>query len=215
MPPVLYSFRRCPYAMRARMAIAASGIACELREVVLRDKPQAMLDASPKGTVPVLVLPDQVIDESLDVMRWALTTRDPHGWLEAPGEGLVSRCDEDFKQHLDRYKYPDRYEDVAAGTERDHACDFIGALEARLERHSHLQGDAARFADVGIFPFVRQFAAVDRQWWAGAPYPRVRAWLDRWLASPLFALCMTKYDKWEPGSDVVTFPPVTRPTPAP
>lgn len=208
--PILYSFRRCPYAIRARMALAAADIRCELREVLLRDKPPAMLEASAKGTVPVLVVDDRVIDESLDVMRWALAEQDPLLWRGGPAEetrALLRDNDGPFKHHLDRYKYSVRHDDVDAQAERDQAAMFIAQLEARLEGGTYLMGEQSRLADVAIFPFVRQFAGVDKAYWQGAPFANTRRWLDQWCASPLFARCMHKSPPWHPQDDRVFFPP--------
>ena len=201
--PILYSFRRCPYAMRARLALHVSGQAVEHREILLRDKPQAMLDASPKGTVPVLVLPDgQVLDESLDIMRWALGRNDPEDWLAdcAQGQTLIAACDGPFKHHLDRYKYASRYENADAEQHRTKACDFLDELNQRLADHANLLGDSMRLADAAIFPFVRQFAMTDRDWFDAQPLAGVRAWLDRHLAGPRFAAIMTKHPLWNSPS---------------
>ncbi|WP_306025979.1 glutathione S-transferase [Oceaniradius stylonematis] len=215
LPPVLYSFRRCPYAMRARLAIAASGIAVELREVVLRDKPAAMIQASPKATVPVLVLPDgTVIDESWDVMVWALSQADPECWwpkdrfVRSEVETLVAANDGSFKAALDRYKYPNRYENetISETQQRAIAADHLQPLDARLERHEWLLGDRATLADYAILPFVRQFAHVDRGWFDAQPWPHLRDWLDRFLASERFASIMRKYPQWHPGDVDTVFP---------
>jgi glutathione S-transferase len=205
--PVLYSFRRCPYAMRARLALLASGQPIELREVVLRDKPQALRDASPKATVPVLVLPDgQVIDESLDIMLWALRQHDPAHWL-APSAGdlasmleLVRHCDEDFKPLLDGYKYPQRVGQADGLAARDAACPFLASLQQRLAATPHLFGRHAALADMAIAPFVRQFAAVDAAWFAAQPWPALQAWLQAWQASALMAQAMQKFAPWRPPS---------------
>ena len=210
MTPVLYSFRRCPYAIRARMAIAAADIRCELREVLLRNKPTAMLEASEKGTVPVLVLPDRVLDESLDVAQWALSQRDPLAWADGPTEEtrvLLQDNDGPFKQHLDRYKYANRYDDVDAREEREQAAKIIARLESRLSAHAYLLGEAPRLADVAIFPFVRQFAGVDAAYWEAAAFPHVRRWLEAWCACALFARCMHKSPPWDPRAEPVFFPP--------
>ena len=214
MLPILYSFRRCPFAMRARFALLASGTPCELREVVLRDKPAALREASPKATVPVLVDVDgTVIDESVGVMQWALARRDPQCWL-APSAGslddmlaLVAQCDGDFKRHLDRYKYPNRYEDegVDALQHRAEAAGFLDALETRLRASRHLFGDAPALADMAIAPFVRQFAQMDAAWFAAAPWPALNAWLSALTASPLWAKAMPKFPPWRPGDAVVVF----------
>ena len=169
--PILYSFRRCPYAMRARLAISVSGIKCRLREVVLREKPSEMLSASPKGTVPVVVLASgEVIEESLDVMHWALAQNDPENWLSSDPQinedmrALVTVCDGPFKRALDRYKYPNRYADeqIERVAQREQGEAFLKALETRLEGQSGLFGDRDRLADMAIFPFVRQFDNTDR-----------------------------------------------------
>ena len=226
--PVLYSFRRCPYAMRARLAIAASGLRCELREVVLRSKPAEMLAASPKATVPVLVLPDgRVIEQSLEIMHWALAQNDPHDWLAANREmlpamqALIAVNDGEFKQHLDRYKYPNRYRHEHAGEEpafalahRADAGSWLMELESRLSeisgvsRHAWLFGDAASLADMAILPFVRQFAHTDPAWFDAQPWPRLKAWLGDGETGPLFQQVMEKYPPWQPGEPVIEFGPV-------
>ena len=215
--PVLYSFRRCPYAMRARLAIVASGVRCELREVVLRDKPADLLAASPKATVPVLVLPSGgVIEQSLDIMHWALAQHDPQGWLAADPEtraamhALISDNDGEFKQHLDRYKYPNRYrhehagnQQVFAQTHRLEAKRWLMTLESRFGgfgRHVWLFGDAASLADMAILPFVRQFAHTDPAWFDVQPWPHLKAWLVDWETGPLFQQVMEKYPPWQPGA---------------
>src|SRR5690606_39916647 len=154
MTPILYSFRRCPYAMRARLAIAVSKQQCELREVILRDKPPALLQASPKGTVPVLVLPHgKVIDESLDIMLWALGQSDPEGWLKPQHAShdemmaLIATCDQDFKPALDRYKYPDRYEGADAMANRAAGAAWLSGLNSRLERSAYIYGQKPCLAD--------------------------------------------------------------------
>ena len=210
--PILYSFRRCPFAMRARFALLASGTSCELREVVLRDKPAALREASPKATVPVLVDVDgTVIDESLSIMRWALAHRDPRHWL-SPSAGtledmlaLVAQCDGDFKRHLDRYKYPNRFEGADAQQHRADAGVFLGALEARLRASHHLFGDAPALADMAIVPFVRQFAQVDAAWFATAPWPALNAWLSALTASPIWEQAMPKFSPWRPGDAAAIF----------
>lgn len=211
--PILYSFRRCPYAMRARLAIAASGQKVELREVVLRDKPQEMLTASPKATVPVLILQDgKVHEESLDVIDWALSRDDREGWLVyAPEQltgmrGLIETLDGPFKSSLDRYKYENRFDGVSARAERDKAMEFIKTLNEMLEGNTCLYGDNFSFADGAILPFVRQFAHVDREWFWGQEWPNVIRWLDAFLNSDRFASIMKKYPKWESGDALVVFP---------
>ena len=198
--------------MRARLAIAASGQACELREVVLRNKPAALLAASPKGTVPVLVLPDgTVLEQSLDIMWWALRRHDPAQWL-APNVGseaemlaLIAECDGPFKQALDRCKYPERHPDTSLEAQRSKASGWLVQLDARLAATGHLLGRHGTLADMAIAPFVRQFAAIDSGWWAAQPWPHLQAWLARWLASPLLGQVMHKYPPWQEGTPGVLF----------
>ncbi|GEN64220.1 glutathione S-transferase [Acetobacter oeni] len=198
--PVLWSFRRCPYAMRARLALLVSGVRVEVREVLLREKPAAMLAVSPKGTVPVLVLPDGVvIDESLDVMRWALGRDDPEGWLPGADFGLVGACDGVFKFHLDRYKYFTRY-GCDPLEHRTEGVRFLKELEARLSG-GFLCGERFRLTDAAVLPFVRQFAAVDAAWFGGLDLPRVRGWLEGFVSSALFARAMRRYAVWRPGDE--------------
>lgn len=191
--------------MRARLALAVSGFAVELREVVLRDKPAALLAASPKATVPVLVLPGgAVLAESLDIMRLALGRHDPLGWLPAPGgapgqDALIAACDGPFKQALDRCKYPERFPQVPLDAAWQAALAWLADLEQRLQQHAHLCGARASLADAALFPFVRQFAAIDGARWAALPFPAVQAWLASWLASPLFAEVMHKHAPWREG----------------
>jgi len=197
--PILYSFRRCPYAMRARMALLVSGVACELREVKLARKPAAMLDASPKGTVPVLVLKDgRVIDESLDIMRWALGCNDPEGWLTPDASALIVINDGPFKHHLDRYKYPERHgEDPVE--HRGAAIALLRPLEMRLSATPYLCGPSRSLADVALFPFIRQFAETDRAFFDALDLPRLQAWLVGHLESELFAQAMARHEPWSPG----------------
>lgn len=210
--PVLYSFRRCPYAIRARLAIARAGIACELREILLRDKPAAMLEISPKGTVPVLQLPDgAVIDESLDIMEWVLDQTDPDGWRAtdlSTARALIERNDQDFKPILDRYKYFERYPEQPQEYYRDQASSFLNRLDASLAVHEvrGLTGPRTGLADVAIFPFVRQFAGVDRSGFDATPWTHLAVWLKAWEASPLFLRVMTKYPVWCPGAHGEAFP---------
>ncbi len=211
--PVLYSFRRCPYAMRARSAIAESGLACELREVVLRNKPQSLLDASPKATVPVLIdIDGRLLEQSLDIMLWALERNDPQGWLAAPQDGLagmlalIGECDGDFKYHLDRYKYPQRYDNADAFPHRGVAAAWLSVLESRLAGGPFLFGGHMSLADAAIAPFVRQFAHVDMEWFEARPWPRLQSWLRQWSQSELFERIMEKYDPWKPGDAPAMFP---------
>lgn len=201
MLPILYSFRRCPYAIRARMALTYAGVQVELREILLRDKPTAMLTASSKGTVPVLVLPDgSVLDESYDVMRWALSHHDPDHWCEATlaaeTNALIEQNDGSFKAHLDHYKYADRYPEHPMEYYRTQAEGFLQILETRLTTTQFLLGEKISIADVGIFPFIRQFAFVDKDWFDRAPYPNLQCWLANFLESDIFLSVMEKHAVW-------------------
>ena len=197
---ILYSFRRCPYAMRARMALHVSSAQYEHREVVLRDKPAEMLEASPKGTVPVLVTRNAgVLEESLDVMRWALAEADPEGWLERQDSELLEANDGPFKHHLDRYKYSTRYEDVDPEEHGAAAVEHLRVLDSRLSDQPYLCGETRGFADIAIFPFVRQFANADRKWFSAQDVPHVRRWLDGLVNSDLFAAIMAKHETWKPA----------------
>lgn len=199
--PVLYSFRRCPYAMRARMALCYAGIAAELREVDLKNKPAAMLEASPKGTVPVLVLPDgTVIDESLDIMYWALGQNDPEGWLAADKEEtafLIERNDGPFKNALDRYKYPNRFPDEDCRPAKDKCEKILKDIDNRLERNGFLLSPHRTLADIALFPFIRQCAFTDKDWFDSLPCPHLQHWLDQNLNSGLFQQVMEKYEVWD------------------
>ena len=197
---VLYSFRRCPYAMRARMALHVSGIRYGHREVVLRDKPAAMLEASPKGTIPVLVTPEgSVIDESLDIMHWALEQDDPEEWLAKRDTELIDANDGPFKHHLDRYKYATRYTDVDPDDHRTEALRHLADLNARLADQAYLHGSTRGLTDIALFPFVRQFANTDRAWFASQSVPNVQDWLQRLVGSNLFAAVMHKHEPWVPA----------------
>ena len=216
--PIFYSFRRCPYAMRARLALVASAQPCELREVVLRSKPSELLVASPKATVPVLVLPDgRVLEQSLDIMLWALQLQDPGHWL-APQFGsletmlaLITRFDEGFKQHLDRYKYPGRYAGAVAENHRDAGAVYLAQLEEQLgaDRHhlvGHLFGSQVSLADMAIAPFVRQVALTDKSWFDAQPWPKLQAWLAACLDSEIYSQTMQKFPPWVAGSAGIRFP---------
>lgn len=206
--PILWTFRRCPYAMRARLAIAASGYRVELREILLKDKPAPFLAASPKGTVPVVVAGDQVIEESRDVMLWALTRNDPEGWLDMTAEGfdLIDACDGPFKKALDHTKYAVRFPDRDAASDRAAALSYLTDWNARLQQTAFLMGPHRTIADVAILPFVRQFANTDRAWFDMQGLNALTAWLDDFLHSERFAAVMTKYTPWTEGQDPVVFP---------
>lgn len=206
-PPILYSFRRCPYAMRARMALLVSKTQCEIREVKLSSKPAEMLEASPKGTVPVMVLSTgAVLDESLDIMRWALRQNDPENWLARQDTELIEACDGPFKHHLDRYKYSHRYEDCDPLVHRASGLDFLRQLEDRLLAQTFLFGNTRGLADAAIMPFVRQFAVADRTWFADQTIPRVKGWLERLMDAALFARIMPKLAPWVRGDEPIVFP---------
>jgi glutathione S-transferase len=206
--PILYSFRRCPYAIRARLALLASGTCCAIREVKLSAKPPELIAASPKATVPVLVLPDgRVIDQSLDIMRWALARHDPAGWLDRVDESLIETNDGPFKHHLDRAKYPDRYgEDADA--HRDACVGLLTPVEDRLAGSPYLCGGAPGLTDAAILPFIRQFAAIDRGAFEALPLPNLRGWLDRFVASPSFEAVMPRLAPWRAGDPETRFPSI-------
>jgi glutathione S-transferase len=209
--PVLYSFRRCPYAIRSRLALKGAGQRVELREVVLRAKPEPMLAISPKGTVPVLQLPDgHVIEQSQDIMRWALGQHDPHGWLKAgtaaQTQAWIDLNDGPFKALLDRYKYPERHPERSAAQWRDEAVELMLApMERALQSHAQLLAPTVSLVDMALLPFVRQFTQVDAQWFEQAQLPALQAWLGVHLASPLFESCMGKVVPWQPGQAPVLF----------
>ncbi|GBU15077.1 glutathione S-transferase [Polaromonas sp.] len=225
--PLLYSFRRCPYAMRARLALAVSGQICELREVVLRNKPQALLEVSPQATVPVLLLAHgEVLEHSLEIMLWALRQHDPEGWLR-PKTGsleamqvLIAANDGPFKQALDRYKYPHRFmpapatpcDSSAAARQfaeqhRDSAALWLMTLQTQLASKDWLFGASACLADMALLPFVRQFAHTDAAWFAAQPWGPLARWLERWERGELLAQTMVKYPPWQAGQAAVVFAP--------
>jgi glutathione S-transferase len=209
--PILYSFRRCPYAMRGRLGVLFSGLTVELREIVLRDKAPLFLETSPKGTVPVLVLPDgHVIDESLDVMLWALRASDPKRILPTDATydkmmELIGELDGPFKTALDQYKYPNKFDSDPAEARR-RAATFIYALEDRLRIHGNLFGAEKQFVDYAVLPFLRQFAHVDRDWFYAQDWPLVAKWLLAFIDSPEFAAIMPKFPKWHVGDRPTAFP---------
>lgn len=204
--PILYSFRRCPYAMRARLGLAFAQQEVELREIRLSSKPAAMLAISPKGTVPVLKLPDNqlwhgqhVIEESRDIMLWALEQSDPKALLQQFDDSqlLIEANDQTFKYWLDRYKYADRYPEQNQEYYRAQGMLWLQTLEQRLSHSAYLLGSTVRLADIALMPFVRQFAHVDRQWFNAAPYPNLQRWLQAWLESDVFKKVMTVYPVWD------------------
>ena len=207
---ILYSFRRCPYAMRARLALTVARTPYEHREIVLRDKPQHMLEISPKGTVPVLLLNDgTVVDESLDVMLWALNQNDPEFWLETLESAmpLISENDSSFKKALDRYKYPNRYQSEEGYSDvdwRECGVQFLLKLEKLLQSSDFLYRSSMSMADAAIFPFVRQFANTDQDWWIGeGRLVKTREWLDRCIHSSLFLEVMKKYPLYNDGGEAI------------
>lgn len=209
----LYSFRRCPYAMRARLGISLSGTQVMLREIILKDKPLHMLDSSPKGTVPVLITSDnQVIDESIDIMCWALMQHDPLNVLltnkpelKEIALALIKTNDDNFKPWLDRYKYADRYPEFTEAHYRDHGMIFIAQLESLLAQHDNLLCHAPCIADYALYPFVRQFAHVDKSWFEASPIPNVQRWLSRHLTSTAFIDIMAKYPTWLDSEEEFVF----------
>lgn len=207
----LYSFRRCPYAMRARLGILFAGLQVELREISLKNKPSQMLAISPKGTVPVLQLIDgRVIEESQGIMLWALQQQDPQGLLDTSvlqqAKALIEKNDNAFKLWLDRYKYADRHLEMTQLEYRQGGEVFLQALEALLANKPFLLGSKASVADIGIMPFIRQFASVDKGVFYNLPYPNLQQWLENWLEHPLFLQAMTKFTPWLAGDSTVTFP---------
>jgi len=210
MTATLYSFRRCPYAIRARLALVVSGVQVELREVVLRDKPAAFLQVSPSATVPCLVTGDGAIDESLDIMHWALAQNDPKRWLDMPAHGhdWIARNDGPFKHALDRVKYATRYPAEDRSTHLAAAMAHLAALDAAL---SDWLFNHPTLADYAMLPFVRQFAFIDRPWFDAQPWPRLQDWLDRFMASAEFAAVMSKYPPWAEGDPPCLFPKAAPP----
>ena len=206
--PILWSFRRCPYAMRARLAIQSSGQPVVLQEILLKDKPAPFLAASPKGTVPVVQDGPRVIEESRDVMLWALAKNDPEGWLDVSAEGyaLIDECDGPFKKALDHTKYAVRYPELDETKEREKALAFLRKLDARLQDTPFLMGPRRTLADMAILPFIRQFANTDRTWFDAQGLTALTGWLDDFLASDRFRAIMVKYPPWQEGQDQVIFP---------
>ena len=210
--PILYSFRRCPYAMRARMIIALCDFRVALREVVLRDKPASLLASSAKATVPVLVLPSgKVLDESMEIIRWVLERNVADGLATLTdkqttlGLQIIERNDGPFKHHLDRAKYPDRYDDVDPLEHRKKASKFIAYLEDLLTQNTYLVCNSPSWADISVFPFIRQFANHDTKWFDSLECPKVKNWLQGWLESPSFKGIMRKYKQWSHGDQELYF----------
>jgi glutathione S-transferase len=210
--PILYSFRRCPYAIRARMALNYAGISYELREVSLKSKPREMLDISAKGTTPVMQIFDSgtfnqdfiVLEESLDIMNWAIQQNDPLSWEDLPDESmaiakqLIDTNDHEFKQALDRYKYPNRFPEKPQEFYRQQAEEFLQVLELQLQSNNFLICDRQTLADIAIFPFVRQLAYVNIDWFNSSPYPKLQQWLKWHETSAMFEFVMQKFPVWTP-----------------
>ena len=205
MLPILYSFRRCPYAIRARMAIAYASINLEIREVSLANKPPEMTHISPKGTVPVLQLDNRIIDESIEVMAWALEQSDPDNWLaldlQQQQQTLIEENDNSFKAWLDKYKYWDRFPEQSQQAYRGQAENFISKLDKNLNEQRYLLGNKICVADMAIFPFIRQFAFVDKDWFDQTNYLGLQRWLGEILDSPLFTQVMKKHSVWQSPMD--------------
>jgi len=192
--------------MRARLAIFASGIEVELREVLLRDKAAELIEASAKATVPVLVIGNEVIDESYDIMLWVLSQNDPDGWLKRHNANLIEECDGAFKSALDKYKYSNRHEGSDAIEQRSIASEFLNKLENILAAQPYLSGSEVGMTDMSIATFVRQFANVDRIWFDNEPWPDLIHWLEEFLGSDAFKSIMTKYPRWQPNDPITLFP---------
>ncbi len=222
--PILYSFRRCPYAIRARMALAYAGVSYELREVSLKNKPKEMLDISPKGTTPVMQFFTEkdfiVVEESLDIMNWALEQHDPLNWRDLPEQSiaiakqLIHTNDREFKLALDRYKYPNRFPEKSQEAYRQQAEEFLQVLELQLqprslngEAHAFLISDRQTLADIAIFPFVRQLAYVDIDWFLSSSYERLQQWLKWHETSTIFELVMQKFPVWTSDQEAIVITP--------
>lgn len=213
--PRLYSFRRCPYAMRARFGLLFAELKVELREVALKNKPAQMLAISPKGTVPVLEVAEDgsserlVIEESREIVEWALRQKDPQGLLNidlVSANTLIDQNDNEFKHWLDRYKYADRHPELTQSEYRQQGEVFLQVLEQCLAKNKYLLGGNTSIADIGIMPFVRQFAHVDQEVFYSLPYPNLQQWLRAWLEHPVFQQVMIKVQPWQEGDEIMAFP---------
>ena len=205
--PILYSFRRCPYAIRARWALLSSNIEVELREVVLKDKPYEFLKVLNSGTVPCLQLKDKIIDESIDIMIWALRKNDPEGWLDMPAEGyrLIDEVEKKFKPNLDKTKYATRYPQNDSKVSKNLAIEYLINLDKKIKGEFFF-GEQPKLADVAIFPFVRQFANIDTNWFNEFGWQKLQNWLKAFVGSNMFDNSQKKFDKWRPAADPVYFP---------
>ncbi|WP_296403037.1 glutathione S-transferase [Psychrobacter sp.] len=204
----LYSFRRCPYAMRARLGLLFAEQQVELREVALKNKPPQLLEISPKATVPVLQLNDgTVLEESREIMDWALAQNDPHNLLNESirhaANLLIDENDNEFKYWLDRYKYADRYSELTEAKYRQKGEVFLQQLESLLTKNTYLLCNSISVADIGVMPFVRQFAHVDRDVFYNLPYPNLQRWLNQWLQDSVFLQAMAKYSPWKEGDFLI------------
>ncbi|BDT77592.1 glutathione S-transferase [Polynucleobacter yangtzensis] len=200
MTPILYSYRRCPYAMRARMALKYAGIEVEHREIELRNKPQSMLLASPKGTVPVLCMDGLVLDQSLDIMHWAISRSDPDQWRSADdaiAQAWIEKNDGPFKVLLDQYKYPNRFPELDTEAVLNEILQImLLPMEKSLQNSQYLLGEKMTWVDIAIFPFIRQFSMVDLKKFDDLPIPAVKKWLAQLLESELFHSVMHKHPVW-------------------
>ena len=211
--PILYSLRQCPYAMRARLGLLLAQQSVMLRDIIMSDIPEEMFEASPKGEVPVLVLNDRtVIDESIDIMRWALNKNDPQDLLYNNHpcrikeiQKFIQHNDNKFVEALKKYKAASRYHDDVEVKHRQQCEMFIKDLESRLSRHEYIFGDEPSLADYAILPFIRQFSRVDRKWYLQSPYPKLRNWLERHYQNPIFSKAMKKYPQWLDAKEEIIF----------
>jgi glutathione S-transferase len=206
-PPIFYSFRRCPYAMRARLSLVISKTRVELREVYLKEKPKEFLDSSVSATVPCMVTQEKIIDESLDIMLWVLKKNDPQNWLKMPkiGFDLIKENDGPFKHNLDKTKYHSRYPEINPEESRKKASIFLIKLE-NMMYNNYLFGNHPSLADMAILPFVRQFANTDFEWFEKQNWPNVKKWLNTFISSEIFNRIQIKYDKWSNLSKPQFFP---------
>jgi glutathione S-transferase len=212
--PILYSLRCCPYAMRARLAILLADQKVLLRDIVIKNIPAEMLAASPKATVPLLILDDGlVIDESLQIMLWALTINDPNNLLCTKQENalatmlhIINRNDDEFVYSLEKYKLTARHHDISEICHRQQCELFIETLEHALSKHEYIMSNMPCLVDYAILPFIRQFARVDRKWYLQAPYPNLRRWLEKHFQNPLFSKTMKKYPQWVENRNDLIFP---------
>ena len=206
-PPIFYSFRRCPYAMRARLSLVISKTRVEIREVYLKEKPKEFLSSSVSATVPCMVTQEKIIDESLDIMLWVLKKNDPQNWLKMPkiGFDLIKENDGPFKYYLDKTKYHSRYPEINPEESRKKASIFLIKLESMMDKN-YLFGNDPSLADMAILPFIRQFANTDFEWFEKQNWPNVKKWLNTFICSEIFNLIQIKYDKWSNLSKPQFFP---------